>query len=87
MASSLSRTRTGVVTAMLLLDTTPGAPPGVWTDQRLGIAGAVMVGTLLVRLYEGLARAEIEADEAIIVRGRPDEATGSPSEKADDLPG
>ncbi len=50
---------------MLELDRIPGAPLGVWTDQRLGIAGAVMVGALLDALYAGTLQAQSQPDGSI----------------------
>ena len=42
-----------------------GAPPGVWTDQRLGIAGTVMVDALLNALYSGRLQALAQPEGSI----------------------
>ena len=52
---------------MLELDRIQGAPSGVWTDQRMGIAGSVMVGALLRALYQGEARGELRDDGTVDV--------------------
>ncbi len=57
---------------MLELDRTPEAPPGVWTDQRCGVAGSVMVGTLLDALYSCLSEtsANFPSEKAVLARER-----------------
>ena len=55
---------------MLELDRTPEAPPGVWTDQRVGFAGTVMVSALLDALYEGGLEAQVRPDGSIRLKRR-----------------
>ena len=64
-AGTVTDTATLEAATMLELDRTPGAPTGVWTDQRQGIAGAVMVDALLAALYDGTLQALALPDGSI----------------------